>query len=168
MCSFIIPMFEFTMWHASFTDFFTKLRRYTAIGKQLLISNDKNRVRWAVLGLSQNEDWTDLFENFSENSWKRDFSNNITVTPLLFSSLVNTFKLFCKYLVDIWQWALTKSFLGIQKCIIDAVHSLHCQSFLDPNILGTVSFPLILCHALSKALHCHFVHCNPAWILTLE
>jgi hypothetical protein len=35
-----ISTFEF-MWHASFTDFFIKLRRYNAIGKQLLISNEK-------------------------------------------------------------------------------------------------------------------------------
>ncbi len=40
-----IAIFEFTTWHASFTYFFIKLRHYTAIGKQLLISNVKNRVR---------------------------------------------------------------------------------------------------------------------------
>ncbi len=40
-----IAIFDFTKWHASFADFFIKLRRYTAIGKQLLISNNKNRVR---------------------------------------------------------------------------------------------------------------------------
>jgi hypothetical protein len=33
-------MFEFTTWHASFADFFIKLRHYTVIGKQLFISND--------------------------------------------------------------------------------------------------------------------------------
>jgi hypothetical protein len=27
-------------------------------------------IRWAVLGLSQDEDWTYLFENFTENSLK--------------------------------------------------------------------------------------------------
>jgi hypothetical protein len=38
-------MFEFTTWHASFKDFFIKLPRFTDIWKQLLISNDINRVR---------------------------------------------------------------------------------------------------------------------------
>ncbi len=46
-----IAMLELTTWHASFTDFI-KLRRYTDIGKQLLISNNRHRVRWEVLGLS--------------------------------------------------------------------------------------------------------------------
>ncbi len=41
-------MFEFTTWHASFPDFFTSLRSFTDIGKQLLISNNRNRVRWEV------------------------------------------------------------------------------------------------------------------------
>jgi hypothetical protein len=40
-----IAMFEFTTWHASFADFFISLGHYTVIGKQLLISKDKNRVR---------------------------------------------------------------------------------------------------------------------------
>jgi hypothetical protein len=40
-------MFEFT------TDFFIKLRRYAAIGKQLLFANNGNRVRAADLGHSQ-------------------------------------------------------------------------------------------------------------------
>jgi hypothetical protein len=66
-------MFEFTTWHTSFTDFFIKLRRYTAIGKQLLFANNRNRVRGAVLGLSQDgacTDFSDLFENLSMNSLK--------------------------------------------------------------------------------------------------
>jgi hypothetical protein len=33
------------------------------IGKQLLISNDRNRVRSAVLGLSEDGVYTDSFEN---------------------------------------------------------------------------------------------------------
>jgi hypothetical protein len=65
-------MFEFTMWHASFPDFFISLRHYTVIGKQLLLSNDRNRVRGAVLSLSQDGASTHLFENFRENSLKRD------------------------------------------------------------------------------------------------
>jgi hypothetical protein len=51
-----IAMFEFTTWLTSFPDFLTHLRHYSAIGNQLLISNKRNRVRRAVLGLSQDED----------------------------------------------------------------------------------------------------------------
>jgi hypothetical protein len=40
-----IAMFEFTTWHTSLADFFKKLRRFTVIGKQLFIANDRNRVR---------------------------------------------------------------------------------------------------------------------------
>jgi hypothetical protein len=56
-----------------------------------LIANDKNRVRWLVLGLSQDGACIDLYENHSENSLKGDLSNDTTVNPPLFS-LVNTFK----------------------------------------------------------------------------
>jgi hypothetical protein len=41
----LLAMFEFTTWNASFPDFFIKFRRYTVIWNQLLISNEKNRVR---------------------------------------------------------------------------------------------------------------------------
>ncbi len=53
-----------------FYGFFFKLRRYTAIWKQLLFANDTNRVRGAVLGLSQDGSGTNLFENFREHSLK--------------------------------------------------------------------------------------------------
>jgi hypothetical protein len=101
-------MFEFTTWHASLLDFFISLRHYTVIGKQLLLSNDRNRVRGVVLGLSQDGANTNLFENFRENSLKRDLSNNTTVNPPLFS-LVNTFNstqlsqlLYCNLFLQIW------------------------------------------------------------------
>ncbi len=84
-------MFEFTTWHTSFADFFLKLRRYTAIGNQLLFANNRNRVRVAVLGLSQDRACTNLFENFRENRLKQDQSNDTTVNPPHLS-LVNTFK----------------------------------------------------------------------------
>ncbi len=84
-------MSEFTMWHASFPDFFISLRHYTVIGKQLLLSNDRNRVRGAVLSLSQDGASTHLLENFRENSLKRDLSNDTTAKTPLFS-LANTFK----------------------------------------------------------------------------
>jgi hypothetical protein len=66
-------------------------RHCTIIGKQLLISNDRHRVRWVVLGLSQDGACTDLFENLSVNSLKGDLSNATTFNPPLFS-LVKTFK----------------------------------------------------------------------------
>jgi hypothetical protein len=72
-------MFEFTTWHASFADFFSKLRRYTVIWKQLLFANDRNRVRGAVFGLSQDGACTNLFQNFREHSLKQDLSNDTTV-----------------------------------------------------------------------------------------
>jgi hypothetical protein len=57
---------------------------------------DRNRVRGAVLCLSQDGACSNLCENFRENSLKRDLSNDTTVIPPLFS-LVNTFNL-VKYL----------------------------------------------------------------------
>jgi hypothetical protein len=84
-------MFEFTTWHASFPDFFISLRHYTVIGKQLLLSNDRNKVRGAVLSLSQDGASTHLFENFRKNSLKRDLSTDTTANTPLFS-LANTFK----------------------------------------------------------------------------
>jgi hypothetical protein len=59
-----IVMFEFTTWHVSFEDFFI-IPTLTVIGKQLLISNDRNR---EILGLSQDGACTDLFEIISVNS----------------------------------------------------------------------------------------------------
>jgi hypothetical protein len=44
-----------------------------------------------VLGFSQDGACTDLLENLSVNSLKRDLSNALTFNPPLFS-LVNTFK----------------------------------------------------------------------------
>ncbi len=83
-------LFECTTWLVSFLDFFIFLRHYSVIGKQLLFANNRNRIRWAVLGLSKDEGWIDLFENLSVNSLKGDLSNAITFNPPLFS-LVNTF-----------------------------------------------------------------------------
>jgi hypothetical protein len=48
-------------------------------------------VRGVVLGLSQDGACTNLFENFREQSLKRDLSNDTTFKPALFS-LANTFK----------------------------------------------------------------------------
>jgi hypothetical protein len=83
-------MFEFTTWHASFKGFFIQLRRNTVIWKQLLFANDRNWVRGAVPGLSQDGACTDVFENLNVNSLKGDLSNATTFNPPLFS-LVNTF-----------------------------------------------------------------------------
>jgi hypothetical protein len=66
-------------------------QHYAVICKQLLLANSRNRVRGAVLFLSQDGACTNLCENFREISLKRDLSNDTTVNPPLFS-LVNTFK----------------------------------------------------------------------------
>ncbi len=84
-----IPLFQLSVW----CEKFVAARHYAVIWNQLLISNDRNRVRWVVLGLSQDGACTDLFENFSENSLKGDLPNDTTLTPPLFS-LVNTFNIF--------------------------------------------------------------------------
>jgi hypothetical protein len=85
-------MFEFTTLHASFQDFFISLRHNTVIGKQLLHSNNRNKVRGAVFSLSQDGASTNLFENFRENSLKeRDLPNDTTANTPLFSS-ASTFK----------------------------------------------------------------------------
>ncbi len=68
-------------------------RHKSVIGNQLLFANNRNRVRWVVFCLSQDGACTDSFENFWENSWKGDQSNDITPNTPLFS-LVNTFNAF--------------------------------------------------------------------------
>ncbi len=62
-----MPHGEFKHRYRCFTD---TLRHKNVIRKQLLFSNDRNRVRWA--GLSQAGVYTDSFENLSENSLKGD------------------------------------------------------------------------------------------------
>ncbi len=75
-------MFELcSTWHVSFTEFFIKLRCYTAFWKQLLFANDRNSISGAVLGLSQDGACTDLFENLSVNSLKGNPSNATTFKP---------------------------------------------------------------------------------------
>ncbi len=56
----------------------------------LLITNDRNRVRWVVFGLSEDGTSADLFENLSFYSLKGDLSSATTSNPPFFS-LVNTF-----------------------------------------------------------------------------
>ncbi len=56
-----------------------------------MITNDRKRVRWLVLGLSQDGAFIDLYKNHSENSLTGDLSDDTTVNPPLFS-LVNSFK----------------------------------------------------------------------------
>jgi hypothetical protein len=60
--------------------------------KKIKIPGFRIRVRWLVLGLSQDGACIKLYDNHSENSLKGDLSNDTTVTvnPPLFS-LVNTF-----------------------------------------------------------------------------
>ncbi len=82
-----IPLFQLSLW----CEKCDAARHCAVIGKQLMISNDRNMVCWAVLGLSQDEVCTDSFENFSAKSLKRDQSNDTKVNLPLFS-LVYTFK----------------------------------------------------------------------------
>ncbi len=81
-----LPMFQFSVW----CEKCDAARHCAVIGKQLLILNDRNRVRWAVLGLSQDGECTDSFENLSVKSLKRDQSNDTKFYPPLFP-LFNTF-----------------------------------------------------------------------------
>jgi hypothetical protein len=60
-----------------------------------IVKNEKNRLRWVVLGLSQDGACIDLFENHSENSLKEGLSNITTFNPPLFS-LLNTVPLIQK------------------------------------------------------------------------
>jgi hypothetical protein len=60
---------------------FVAARHDADIGIQLLFANIRNRVRGAVLVLSQTGACTDLFENLSENSLKGDLSNDTTFKP---------------------------------------------------------------------------------------
>ncbi len=86
-----IPMFQLSVW----CEKWVAVRRHSVIGNQLLFANNRNRVRWVVLCLSQDGACTDSFENFRDNSLKGGLSNDVTLNPRLFS-LVNTFK--CLYL----------------------------------------------------------------------
>ncbi len=52
---------------------------------KLLFADNTNRVRGAVLGLSQVGACTDLFENLSVNSLKGDLSNTTSFKPPIFS-----------------------------------------------------------------------------------
>jgi hypothetical protein len=70
----------------------------------ILISNDINRVRWVVLGLSQDGVCNDSFGNLSENSLKGDQSNDTKFKPHLFS-LVNTFKDHARSYLFLLMWS---------------------------------------------------------------
>jgi hypothetical protein len=70
-------------------------QHYADVGKQLLFTKNRNRVRRAVLGLSQDGACNDLLENLSVNGLTGDLSNAATFKPPLFS-LVNTFTRNCR------------------------------------------------------------------------
>ncbi len=84
-----IPLFQLSVW----CEKCAAGRHNSVIGNQLLFSNNRKRVRWVVLCLSQGGACTDSFEIFRDNSLKGKLSNVITLNPPLFS-LVNTFKVF--------------------------------------------------------------------------
>ncbi len=62
-----IPLFQLSVW----CEKCDAALHCPVIGKQLLVLNDGNRVRLAILGFSQDRICTDSFENFSVKSWKR-------------------------------------------------------------------------------------------------
>jgi hypothetical protein len=76
-------------------------RHYAVIGKQLLLSNDRNK----FLGLSEDGACTDLFGNLSVKSLTRDLSNNTTGNPPL-CSLVKRFS------SSECEWFLRPGFAG--------------------------------------------------------
>ncbi len=82
-----IPLLQISVWWKNCVAAW----HYAVIGIQLLFANNRNRVRGAVLGLSQDGACTGLFENLIVNSLKGGLSNDTTFKPPLFS-LVNTFK----------------------------------------------------------------------------
>jgi hypothetical protein len=55
---------------------------YADIGIQLLFANNRNRVRGAVLGLSQDGACTDLFENLTVNTWREIYCTVYRILPL--------------------------------------------------------------------------------------
>jgi hypothetical protein len=59
-----IPLLQIGVW----CEKFATARHDADIGIQWLFTNNKNRVRGAVLGLSQDGPCSDLFENLRENS----------------------------------------------------------------------------------------------------
>ncbi len=81
-----IPLLQISVWCKNCV----AARHHADIGIQFLFANNRNRVRGAVLGLSQDGACTDLFENLSVNSLKGDLSNDATFKPPLFS-LISTF-----------------------------------------------------------------------------
>ncbi len=75
-------------------------RCWCRVCKQLLSSNNRNRIRWAILSLSQYRICTDLFENFSMNRLKQDLLNYATFNPSLFSFPIT------------WLWGSYRRVLG--------------------------------------------------------
>ncbi len=82
--------------------------------------------KWVVLGLSQDEACTNLFENFSENSLKGDLSNDNIVTPSLFS-LVNTFNEPCT--IHYLQQQNVFCFKAFLAAVFEQDYFLRCFSF---------------------------------------
>jgi hypothetical protein len=79
--------FQITAWcYYALCEHCIAARYWCLFCKQLLYSNNRNRVRWAVLCFSRDEDWIDFFEILKVNSLKRVLlSNDTTNNPLLFS-----------------------------------------------------------------------------------
>ncbi len=65
---------------------------------EFLYSNNRNKLRWAILGLPQDGVCTTLFENFSVNSLKRDLTKNAIFNPPIFSLVTFRVRIYEGYL----------------------------------------------------------------------
>ncbi len=103
-------------------------RNYAVICKQLLNANDKNRVRWVVLGLLQDRASTHFFENFSENTLEEDLSNATTFNPPLFSLVVSFKKMISLHTCfDYWNNEKGFNFIYIAPNIVQIEQHLFAR-----------------------------------------
>ncbi len=106
------------------------------VRNQLLFANNRNRVRWVVLCLSQDGACTDFFENFRENSLKGDLWNDITLNPPLFS-LANTFNGIKWKMIDIAKKMTIYFFQNVWKCTVFAfAFQVFKKCSYDPKIFS--------------------------------
>ncbi len=120
-------MFQLSVW----CEKWVAARHNSVIGNQLLFANNRNNFRWVVLCLSHDGACADSFENFREISLKGGLSNDITLSPPLFS-LVNTFKNYDRQFIKMtgsiccfkkimeqifWGWSDPETYFWIQNRI---------------------------------------------------
>ncbi len=140
----VFPVIDEDVQHRCFTEGYllcehcVAARHHAVIGKQLLLSNDRNK----VLGPSESGTCADLFGNLSGNSLARDLSNNTTVNPPL-SSLVKTFN------KDFfWKWIVYKTWFCRQVDLPALVK--HGEAGLDRGISTAGAAPVLVLIKSSK------------------